>query len=274
MPLTALALTLAAAAVHASWNLLLSGHRDVRSATAVAVAFSVVAFAPVAALTWRVHAAAAPFMAASSGLEALYLVLLAAGYAVSAMSFVYPVARGSAPVFVLAVSALALGAHVAVLSAAGVLVVAVGIVLVRESSLAARPRDLMLAIAVGGCISAYTLVDKHGITHANPLAYLEVVFSLTALASVAIAWRLRGASALRAAVGPASLLAGIGFFGSYALVLAALRLAPAATVAAVRESSVVMATAVLAISGRERIGPRRLLGALVVVAGIALISLG
>lgn len=33
MPIAALALTLAAAAVHATWNLLLSGHPDVRSAT-------------------------------------------------------------------------------------------------------------------------------------------------------------------------------------------------------------------------------------------------
>jgi drug/metabolite transporter (DMT)-like permease len=63
-------------------------------------------------------------------------------------------------------------------------------------------------------------------------------------------------------------------FGAYALALAALRLAPAASVAAVRESSVVMATAVLAITGRERIRPERLAGAVAVVAGIALISLG
>jgi drug/metabolite transporter (DMT)-like permease len=71
-----------------------------------------------------------------------------------------------------------------------------------------------------------------------------------------------------------ALVAGVGFFGSYALTLAALRLAPAAGVAAVRESSVVIATAALAISGRERIGTGRLLGAIAVVAGIALISVG
>ena len=63
------------------------------------------------------------------------------------------------------------------------------------------------------------------------------------------------------------MLAGVGFFGAYALTLAALRLAPAASVSAVRESSVVMATAFLAISGREQIGAERLAGAIAVVVG-------
>jgi drug/metabolite transporter (DMT)-like permease len=274
MPVSALALALAAAAVHAGWNLLLSGSEDVRSATAVAIAVSVIVFGPVAALTWRLDSSAIPFMAASSAFEVLYLVLLAAGYSIAAMSFVYPVARGSAPVLVLAVSAIALGVRVSLPAAIGVVVVGAGILLVRESRIAVRPRSLALALAVGGCIAGYTLIDKHGILHANPISYLEIVFTVSALAYIAIAWRTQGAAALRAAIRRSSLLAGVGFFGGYALTLAALRLAPAASVAAVRESSVVIATAVLAIGGREQIGVKRLIGAVAVVIGVALISLG
>jgi drug/metabolite transporter (DMT)-like permease len=274
MPVSALLLALAAALVHAVWNLLLSGSDDVRSATAVAVAFGVVVFAPVAALTWRLHPSAIPFMAGSTAFEVLYLALLATGYTVAAMSFVYPVARGSAPVVVLVVSAIALGAGVSLLAALGVLVVGAGIVLVRESRMAVSRRNVGLALSVGASIAGYTLIDKHGITHGNPISYFEVVLAGTALAYLTAAWRFQGAAAIRAAIRPASLLAGAGVFGSYALVLAALRLAPAASVAAVRESSVVIATVVLAISGREQIGVRRLAGAVAVVAGIAMISLG
>src|SRR5579884_2523239 len=97
MPASALALALAAAVVHAAWNLLLSSSKDVRSATAVAVAFGVLVFAPVAAVLWRLHASAIPYLAGSSAFETLYLLLLAGGYSVAAMSFIYPVARGSAP---------------------------------------------------------------------------------------------------------------------------------------------------------------------------------
>jgi len=274
MPVSALALALAAAVVHAGWNLVLSGSDDVRSATAVAVVCGVVVFAPVAALTWRLHGSALPYIAASATLEVLYLVMLATGYSVAAMSFVYPVARGSAPVIVLAISAIALGAAVSLLAAIGVVVVGAGIMLVRESRLVVSSRNVALALAVGASIAGYTLIDKHGIRHGNPISYFEVVFALTAVAYVSAAWRARGGAALRTAIRRSSMVAGVGMFGSYALVLAALRLASAASVAAVRESSVVMATAVLAIGGREHIGGKRAWGAVAVLAGIALISLG
>jgi drug/metabolite transporter (DMT)-like permease len=212
-------------------------------------------------------------MAASSALEVLYLIFLASGYARAAMSFVYPIARGSAPVLVLTVSVLVLGSSFSALAAVGVVVVAAGVVLVRGLHSRGQPTDLLLALAVGACIAGYTLVDKHGIAHAAPTAYLEVVFAVVAAAYALGTWRVRGARALRAAVGARTLIAGVGFFAAYALVLAALKLAPAASVAAVRESSVVIATVWLALTGRERVTRERVLGAVAVVTGIVVISL-
>jgi drug/metabolite transporter (DMT)-like permease len=274
MPTSALVLALAAAVVHATWNLLLSGAEDTYSATAVAIVAGTLLFAPTAALTWRLHASALPYAAASTALEALYLLLLASGYSRAAMSFVYPIARGSAPVLVLVVSVLALGSSVSVAGAVGVLLVAAGIILVRGLRAPARLPDLALALAVGACIAGYTLVDKHGIVHGAPLAYLELVFATTAGVYFIGALGTRGGAAVRAAVNASSVVAGIGFFGSYALVLAALKLASAASVAAVRESSVVIAAAVLALGGRERVTFERLCGSASVVAGIVLISQG
>jgi drug/metabolite transporter (DMT)-like permease len=274
MPISALLLALAAAAVHATWNLLLSGQEDTHSASAVALVAGTVVFAPVALVNWRLDSAAVPYVAGSSALELAYLALLATGYSVAAMSFVYPIARGSAPVLVLAAGVIALGTAVSLLAAVGVVVVAVGIVLVRGLKTAGRPRDLALALGVGMCIAGYTLVDKHGIVHAAAITYLVLVLGLPAVVYALAVWRVRGGAALHAAVNRSTVLAGIGMFGAYALALAALRLAPAAAVAAVRESSVVMATLVLAITGRETIEPERLAGAVAVVAGIALISLG
>ena len=272
--MSALLLALAAAAVHATWNLLLSGEEDTHSASAVALVVGTVVFAPVALINWRLESAAVPYVAGSSALELAYLALLATGYSVAAMSFIYPIARGSAPVLVLVAGAIAVGATVSLLAAVGVVVVAVGIVLVRGLSASGRPRDLALALAVGACIAGYTLVDKHGIVHAAPITYLVLVLGIPAIVYALAVWRVRGGAALRTAVNRRVLLAGIGMFGAYALALAALRLAPAASVAAVRESSVVIATVFLAITGREKIGPERLAGAVAVVAGIALISFG
>jgi drug/metabolite transporter (DMT)-like permease len=274
MPLSALLLALAAAAVHATWNLLLSGTEDPHSTSAVGLAVGTLVFAPVALVGWRFDSAALPYAAGACAREVVYMVLLASAYSVAAMGFVYPIARGSAPVLVLLAGAVVAGARVSLVSALGVLVAAAGIVLVRGVGRSGHPRDLALALSVGACIAGYTLVDKHGIVHAAPVAYLEVVFSVTALAYLLGTWRVRGAAGLRRALTWRTLLVGVGFFGAYALTLLALRLAPAASVAAVRESSVVIAAAVLALSGREEMSFGRFAGAAAVVAGIALISLG
>ena len=61
---------------------------------------------------------------------------------------------------------------------------------------------------------------------------------------------------------------------AYLLVLAALERAEAAPVAALRETSVVMATVGAAIAGRERVPARRIAGAVLVVAGVAALALG
>jgi uncharacterized membrane protein len=56
------------------------------------------------------------------------------------------------------------------------------------------------------------------------------------------------------------------------MVLAAFRLAPAAPVAAVRESSVVIAALLSAVVLHERVDASRIAGALAVVAGVAAIA--
>src|SRR4051794_26891358 len=157
MPLSALLLALAAAFVHALWNLLLARAPDTQSATAVALVVAVVAFAPVAAFTWRAEADVWPYVLASSLLELAYFALLAAAYTRAELSVVYPLARGSAPVLVLLVGVAFLGTGASSAQVVGVLLVAVGVVLVRGG--AAR-RGVLLALAIGACIAAYTLVDK------------------------------------------------------------------------------------------------------------------
>jgi uncharacterized membrane protein len=68
-------------------------------------------------------------------------------------------------------------------------------------------------------------------------------------------------------------VAGVAMFAAYALALAALETAEAAPVAALRETSVVMATAAAAVLARERLPAGRVVGAVIVVAGIAAIAL-
>src|SRR5215212_8195899 len=161
----AVALALGAAALHAIWNLVLAGAPDTQAATAVALGAGVVLFALPAALFWDVDAAAWPYIAGSVAFELGYLITLAAGLGRGDLSVVYPLARGSAPVLVLTVSAGLLGAPSSAVQVAGIVVVAAGVLLVRGLRRPDDPVVIALALACGACIAGYTVVDAHGIEH-------------------------------------------------------------------------------------------------------------
>jgi drug/metabolite transporter (DMT)-like permease len=264
---------LCSAGLHAFWNWLVADARDSHAIAAVAMCAGALAFAPVAVLTWDVDAAAWPYIAASAALELAYFGLLATAYERADLTFVYPIARGAAPVLVLVVSVAALGAAVSLGEAAGVLGVTAGVLLVRGVGGTAARGGLVLALGVAACIAAYTLVDDEGIRHAAALGYFEAVFVIAAPIYVLAVAATRGPAALRAAATPRAVIAGVAMFAAYAIALAALEIAEAAPVAALRETSVVMATAAAALFAREHVPPLRLAGAVVVVAGIAAIAL-
>jgi drug/metabolite transporter (DMT)-like permease len=271
MPTSALALALAAAFVHALWNLLLARAPDIESATAVALVTAEVVFAPVAVWRWDAHWSVWPYLVASGTFEVAYFALLAAAYRRAPLSVVYPVARGGAPVLVLVVGVAVLGRPTSWTQAAGVVVVVVGILLVRGFR-EVDSRGVAFGLGIASCIAAYTLVDKGGVKHAGPIAYLE----LSMLAPTAVyaggVLAAKGRRAVRGAVGAPAIVAGVATFVAYALVLAALQRASAASVAAVRETSVVIATALAAFVLREGVGKVRVLGAATVVAGVALLA--
>jgi drug/metabolite transporter (DMT)-like permease len=263
--------------VHAGWNLVLAGAPDPRAAAALALPVGVVLLLPFAVVFWDVDAAAVPYIASSAVLEAAYFFLLTAGYARGELSAVYPLVRGSAPVLVLAVSAAFLGAHLSVAAALGVLAVAAGVVAIRGVRREAPARAVGLALLCGATVAGYTLVDNEGVTHAGPVPYLTLVLAPVAAFSLFAVRRSRGWPALRAyAAGSRAtvLAAGAGMVGAYVLTLAALKLAPAAPVAAVRETSVLIAVLAAAVLARERITPGRLAAAAAITAGTAAIALG
>jgi drug/metabolite transporter (DMT)-like permease len=269
----ALALALAAAALHAGWNLGLAGRRDVPAATAVAFAFGALAFAPLAVIRWDVGAEAVPYMAASAVLELAYVALLAFAYSRAELSVVYPVARGLAPVLVLLGGVVALGVGTSGAEVAGVLLVASGVLVVRGLG-RSTTAGVGYGLAIGACIAGYTLIDARGVEHADPFAYVVVVLAPSSAAYLAAVWWRGGTDRLRAEVGWRTAMIGLASFGAFGLALLALQRGSAASVSAVRETSVVIAVALAAPLLGERVGPMRLAGAALVLAGIVVLSAG
>ena len=274
MPLSAVALALGAAFLHAGWNVALAGARSTQATTAGLLVWGVALLAVPAVATGGVSSDAIPYIAASAVFELCYFVLLARAYDGGEVSVVYPIARGSAPVVVLVFGAIALkedvstGAVVGVLAvAAGVLAIGLGAFRFRFATESALPlRDVWFGLAIGAVIASYTLVDSEGVERADPIAYLTLVVLPCALVYPFVA-------KTRPDLGVRTALTAAATFGAFLMVLAAFRLAPAAPVAAVRESSVVIAALLAAVVLHERVDGWRLAGAVAVAAGVAAIAL-
>ncbi|HTS98134.1 MAG TPA: EamA family transporter [Streptosporangiaceae bacterium] len=272
MPAAALALALMSAVASAVWNLLVKQAADTQAATAVALLLGVLLFAPSLAFG-QIPAAAWPFIIASAVLQLAYFTLLATAYRRAELSLVFPLARGLAPVLVLVIGLVALGVRASTGELAGVLMVAVGAVAVRGLRVTGGLADTGLALLIAVCIASYTLVDSRGVRLASPAAYLEVVMALLTVPYLVLVARARSLRALRRELRPRAAVIGVGVIGGYDLALYGLRLAAAAPVAAVRESSVVIGTALAALVLRERVGLARFGGACLVAAGVAVLAL-
>src|SRR5947209_4391451 len=97
----ALVLVLAAAVLHATWNILLKTSGDPLRVAGRAMTASAVLTAPLALAAWlllgRPGFGAWPLAALSAVLETAYLIFLSAAYRRGDLSLVYPLARGTAP---------------------------------------------------------------------------------------------------------------------------------------------------------------------------------
>ena len=273
---TAFLLAFTAAWLHAGGNVFLGRRREPEAAVALMLLIGVVAFAPVAALTWRVDADAIPYIVASAFLELGYFASIAAAYRAADVGLVYPVARGSAPVLALLGAVVFMGRSTSAGQIAGVVAVTIGILLVCGVGVAEASSDrrgVLLALATAVFIAGYTLVDKEGLQHAGAIPYIELVLVGPALVYSAVVLRARGAPAIRAEATPRLAFVALLLFGTYVLVLLALREAPAASVSAVRETSVVIATVLAALAAHQPLRPARLGGATLVALGVALVAL-
>ena len=277
MPPLAVALVLLSATLHATWNLLIARSRDTDVTTAVAVPLGALIFLPFALPTWRLEPEAWPYLITSMVLELVYLALLAAAYGRADLSLVYPLARGLAPVIVLIFGTLVLQLTNTPGEIVGVLAVGAGVLLVRGLGKGASGSSdwpgTFLALAVAGTIASYTLVDRQGLQYASPTAYVVLALGPPGMVYLGFVARRRGMRLVRMQVKPLTAFAGMAMFLGYGAALAALTIAPPASVAAARESSVVIATLMAAVFLHEQVGPRRFAGSVLVVVGVALLAL-
>jgi len=255
MTLATLALVLASAVVHATWNLWIKQlGPEVRSAPLMwlLTGISAVCYAPFAlGLAWSTHWQPSPLaigvMAGSGVIHIAYFLLLIRGYRVGDLSLVYPVARGTGPLLA-STAAIALFAESpSVFSVAGLLLIVVGILVLTWHPDPAKHEKLApglrYGLATGALIAVYTLWDGWAVKRAGipPLVFYwagecvrVVVFTPMALgdrAGVATLWRAKWPRVLGIA-----LLSPL----SYILILLAMRTGAISHIAPAREISILL----------------------------------
>jgi drug/metabolite transporter (DMT)-like permease len=289
---TALALVLTAALLHATWNLAVKGAtgEDRVGFVWLYIVVSCVLWVPIG-VVWTIATGERPTWwwlvgaLASALLHIVYQLVLQRGYAEGDLNLVYPLARGAGPMLTFLVAVVVLGQRPGPTEVAGVVAVIGGVLLISFGGLAGGGRPgaeragIVWGLATGATIASYTLWDNHSVNGLDvpPVPYF-VLGLLLQLPFLAVLLRnRRDPTRVRDlwTKGRTPALA-VALFSplAYILVLRAMQLAPVALVAAGRESSIVVGAVFGWLVLREPRPARRLVGAVVVLAGIGLIAVG
>jgi drug/metabolite transporter (DMT)-like permease len=278
-------LILLSAVFHASWNILAKRSTDKPSFFWLAGVVASVCMLPVLWLYWQPITLMGWFIIGLSSLfEAFYLVCLGKAYQSGDLSLVYPLSRGSVPLFVLVLAFGWLGERVTALGIFGIALTVIGIYVLHLKSFAwvdllgpfAALRTPVSRFALGAaiCTAAYSTLDKHGVALVNPTFYTAWIFVGYSVFLGAFMWRQpnlvqqewRQHGWRVIAVGVLSVI-------TYMLVSYVLTSSPASYVSALRGVSIVFGSVFgVALLG-EAMGRIKVIGSLILFTGMIGIAL-
>jgi drug/metabolite transporter (DMT)-like permease len=270
-------IVIGAGALHAAWNAIAKSAGDRLAVFALIGVASTVGGGAVLWLTGLPYRAAISFAVLSAAIHVGYDLALMNSYRLGAFNQVYPIARGTSPLLVAVAAYFLADEHLGVVPLAGVAILAGGLAVLALSSGRLAGSELPavgVALLTGLTIAGYTIVDGLGVRRAgDPLAYAALLFLLQGpVFPVIAAFRRPALSWLTGPPAAKGLLAGALALAAYGIVLWAQTRAPLAEVAAIRETSVVFAALIGMKLFAEPFGVRRAAAAMLVAAGIVLIS--
>ena len=276
------AIVLFGALLHASWNVVVKSSTDKALDTALIHLLGSLIALPLVLIVGLPPIVAWPYILSSVIIHIAYYVALTGAYKHGDMGLTYPLMRGVAPMLV-AVSALTtLGEHLSPLAWAGVTGVCCGVLVLGLSQHALdNRRATFFALVNAVVIAVYTVIDALGARAAvaaggNAMQYVVALFVLDGwpFALLVLARRGRAAWPYARTRWPVAAGGALASLGSYGIALWAMTRAPVATVAALRETSVLFAAILGTWLLKEKFTPRRALGTCVILGGVMALRLG
>ncbi|KAA0912107.1 EamA family transporter [Aquicoccus porphyridii] len=226
-----------------------------------------------------------PIFAAAYVIHTIYKLLQAQAYSKGAYTVVYPVVRGTGPLFTVIGAWLLFGEVFNPVQWLGVATLVAGIYGLALYNLRTitldrdtMPLALGLAVMTGLFVALYTTWDAYGIrATADPFTFLAWFFFIDGLTFPVIAG-LR----YRAMLSPPPLapllrmgvMGGLIAFASFGSIMLATRLDKVGQAAVLRETSTVFAALIAWLMLGERTGPRRIALMALIAAGAVIVELG
>jgi drug/metabolite transporter (DMT)-like permease len=287
MSVQALLLVIAAAILHAAWNLVTKQVNGRLPFFWVIGLFSSVICMPF--VSWQIFRQSVEvtptvwlFALVSAALHSVYFLVLQTGYRKADLSIVYPIARGSGP-FISVIGAIILfNERPGWLALIGVALIISGVLIMtglrlRSSNDKRLQAGVLYGTLTGLFIAGYTLWDRLGVVdyHVSALLVTFASMAVPMLLLTPVAWHKKEETAMELRRHwKQALIIAICQPLSYLLVLIAIKTTPVSYVAPARELSIVFGVFFGANVLKEADGGRRIIAALVMLVGIALLAVG
>jgi drug/metabolite transporter (DMT)-like permease len=279
LPLTVFFLVLAAAVMHAAWNVMVKMKLDRFSAVVLLQSVLGLVGLGLIMVFGLPPSPAYPYAFASAFVHTFYLIYLAKAYEAGDFSVTYPIARGTAPLFTLLGSLVFASDAFSALSLVGVLIVVAGLLVLafgQKTTSATHRQAIVYALITAALISCYTLLDGLGArASGTPTQYAGLAFFLFGLSIFVTGVALRGPG-LVMQIAPhwrAGVIGGGVSALAYWIIIWCMAHAPIAMVAALRETSVLFGLALSSYILKEKLSPMRIAGGALIVAGAIVLRL-
>ncbi len=279
MSLAVFSAVLGAALMHATWNALIKLRLDPFLAISLMTMSMGVGSLCLTLLVAMPEPHVWPFLLLSIAMQNGYRLFLSKAYEAGDLAQTYALARGTAPLLVTLGGVILLGEVPSPIAGAGIVLLCMGTLFMSLRGGVGRVerRAVGFALLTSTFIAGYTLADGSGSRlTADMVGYLAWMFVVDGVWTACLCLMLRGQAVLAISfrewvvAGCAGVLSAL----SYGTAVWAMRHAPVASVAALRETSILFAMGIAVFWLKERMTLWRGLAALLIVAGMAALRLG
>ena len=265
-----------AAFLHALWNIIIKSLDYSLAGIAVKVFFQSIIFFPIIffvpfpeGITWF-------YITCSFLLHSLYFILLGSMYDRKDLTFIYPVARGCAPIFVTILSFIFLKDIIPFFGLVGILIICVALLLISFNSFNTKIdfKTIGISIFIAFLISIYTFSDGAGVRSVeNSLSFIVWNFFLGGWISIGYVYLTKREDLFSLRIKDLILIlsATIVSFTAYAIIIWSMKYEPFGIVASMRESSIIFAPLLGLIFLKEKISSIRIISSILFFLGVVFI---